>query len=311
MSFVDKFKIPYVDGVEWDKTVGKPMVSRLGLCGNRIPSKSKAYHDKKSYLAEAKFLDTNDIQWYKENIDSTNWMDTICVREKGHLGKCKCEPYLPSGNDKISNGITQKLKDPLTNPGDDPDKGANRSHKRIFPLAFDKETRASWYEYNKSTGFLEQNQNIALRLPMVCTGLMAGLAYIDMYACILNSKGSDQYLDIPESFRNILSIRWEELKKLFEAKKIKIYDQDGFLQDPILWETIQIDWYGNGASDLKGIQFGHVDPIREDKWMTRPGNVLPITRETNLNQSSASLYDVMDRMRRSVQLQNNWENSLK
>jgi len=311
MSFIDKFKIPYTDGVEWDKTIGKPLLESLGLCGKLIPSKSKVYFDKKNYLCEAKFLDDKGMTWLEKNIDSTNWMSTICTREKSHTEKCNCSPYLPPGDDKISSGITQKLTDPLTNPGDDPNKGANRSHKRIFPLAFDKETRSSWYEYNKKTGFLKQNQNIALRLPMVCTGYMAGLAYIDMYACILNSKDSSQYLNIPPVFRQILVKRWEELKKLFEEKKIKIYDQDGFLQDPMLWETIQIDWYGDGASDLKGIQFGHVDPIRDDKWMTRPGNVLPITRETNLNQSSASLYDVMDRMRRSVRLQDNWENSLK
>jgi hypothetical protein len=230
--------------------------------------------------------------------------------EKGHSGSCSAIPYLPNGKDKITNGIIQKLKDSFTNPGDDPNKGANRSHKRNFPLAHDKETRSEWYKWNKETGFKKENQNAVLRLNMVATGYMMGLAFIDIYSCILHSKGSEKYLDVSPKFRQVLDQRWDELKKLYAEKHIKIYNDNDYLQDPILWETIEIDWYGKGGEDLKGIQFGHVEPVSEVRWMTRPGNVLPITRETNLNQSSASLYSVMDRMRLSVRKQDQWESSL-
>ena len=310
MSILNSFKVPFAEASHWDKTVGTFEGGRLGLCCNTVKGKGNVYQHKKDMLLESGFITQDDYEWLTAAIEDNHWMDTICVREAGHKGRCSCNPYLPKGKDKISKGIEQKLKDPLTNPGDDPNKGANRSHKRNFPLAFDKNDRARWYEYNKETGFRKELQNIALRLPMVSSPYMMALAYIDMFACIWYSKDSRQYLEIPKNFEKILDQRWKELKDFYAGKKLKIYNDNDQLQDPILWETIEIDWYGKGHEDLKGIQFGHVDPIREDQWMTRPNNVLPITRETNLNQSSASLYDVMDRMRTSVRLQDAWEESL-
>ena len=310
MSILNSFKVPFEESREWDEKVGTVEIRRLNLCGKLVKSKGNVYQHKKDMLLESGFITNNDYQWLTDNIESDQWMNTYCVKEAGHKGACSCNPYLPKGKDKVSKGIEQKLKDPLTNPGDDPNKGANRSHKRNFPLAFDKNDRARWYEYNKETGFRKELQNIALRLPMVSSPLMMALAYIDMFACIWYSKDSRQYLDVTPEFESILDQRWKELKQFYAGKKLKIYNDNDQLQDPILWETIEIDWYGKGHEDLKGIQFGHVDPIREDMWMTRPNNVLPITRETNLNQSSASLYDVMDRMRTSVRLQDAWEESL-
>jgi hypothetical protein len=310
LSILDNFKIPFAESCEWDKNVGTIEISRLNLCGKTIRSKGNVYQHKKDMLLESGFLSSNDYLWLTENIEEPMWMSTYCVKEAGHTGPCSCNPYLPKGKDKISKGIEQKLKDPLTNPGDDPKKGANRSHKRNFPLAFDKNERARWYEYNKETGFRKELSNIALRLPMVSSPLMMGLAYIDMFACIWHSKDARQHLEVPTEFETILHHRWQELKEFYASKRLRIYNDNDQLQDPILWETIEVDWYGKGHEDLKGIQFGHVDPISEDKWMTRPYNVLPITRETNLNQSSASLYDVMNRMRESVRLQDAWEESL-
>lgn len=309
MSFVEKFKIPYTESVEWDKTVGRPTIERLGLCGKDIESRSSVYDHKFEVQKKSGFM-TDDEGKYIADVVKNGFMNCICVMEKGHHGSCSATPYIPKGKNKIINGIVQKLKDPLTNPGDDPNKGANRSHKRNFPLAHDKETRSEWYKWNKETGFKNENQNAVLRLNMLATGCMMGLAFIDIYACILHSKGSEKYLDISSRFREILEQRWNELKELYAKKHIKIYDDNDYLQDPILWETIEIDWYGKGGEDLKGIQFGHVEPVSEEKWMTRSGNVLPITRETNLNQSSASLYNVMDRMRVSVRKQDHWESTL-
>ena len=309
MSFVEKFKIPYTESLEWDTEVGQPAIKRLGLCGKAIDSRSSVFDHKFKIQMQSGFMSEDEGKYINQVVEN-GFMDCICVKEQGHTGSCSANPYLPQGNDKISKGIDQKLKDPLTNPGDDPNKGANRSHKRNFPLAYDKDTRANWYKWNKETGFAKEHQNAVLRLSMISTGHMMGLAFIDMYSCILHSKGSQEYITINSNFRDILEQRWHELKDLFAKKHIKIYDNDDHLQDPILWETIEIDWYGKGGEDLKGIQFGHVEPISEDKWMTRPGNVLPITRETNLNQSSASLYSVMNRMRESVRKQDQWENSL-
>jgi len=310
MSFVEKFKIPYTESVEWDRTVGRPEMERLGLCGKTVASKSKVHKHKFDRQIASGFM-TEDEGRFIQSIVDAGFMNCVCTKEHGHKGRCSATPYLPKGKDVISKGIRQKLTDPLTNPGDDPNKGANRSHKRNFPLAHDKETRAEWYKWNKENGFKKENQNAVLRLNMVSSSYMMALAFIDMYSYVLHNKDSDPYIkDITPKFRDILKQRWSELKELFAHKHIKIYDDNDCLQDPILWETIQIEWYGKGGEDLKGIQFGHVEPVSEEFYATRPGNVLPITRETNLNQSSASLYSVMDRMRESVRKQDIWEKSI-
>lgn len=306
MSFVEKFKIPYAESLDWENQIGQFEITRLNLCGNVITKKSSVFEHKFKIQLKSGFMSDIEGQFIRDVVDM-GFMDCICVKEKGHTGPCSAIPYLPKGKDKISKGIEQKLKDSLTNPGDDPKKGANRSHSRNFPLAHDKETRPLWYEYNKKTNFLKENENAVLRLSMVSSKYMMALAFIDIFACIYHSKGAKGYLDINPNFEKILKTRWEELKDLYATKKIKIYDDNDCLQDPILHQTIEIDWYGKGGEDLKGIQFGHVDPVSEEKFQTRPGNVLPLTRETNLNQSSASLYDVMNRMREAVRKQDAWE----
>jgi len=302
--------VPYNNSVEWDRTIGKPEIKRLGLCGEIITCKSKVYEHKLTNQITSGFMSKDEGHFIQSIVDD-GFMNCVCTKEYAHKGKCSAKPYLPKGKDSVSTGITQKLTDPLTNPGDDPKKGANRSHKRNFPIAHDKETRAEWYKWNKENGFKKENMNAVLRLNMVSSSYMMALAFIDMYSLVSHTKDSEHYINnFTSEFGDILKQRWTELKELYAHKKIRIYDDNDYLQDPILWETIQIEWYGKGGEDLKGIQFGHVEPVSEEYWATRPGNVLPITRETNLNQSSASLYTVMDRMRTSVRKQNSWEEQL-
>ena len=61
--------------------------------------------------------------------------------------------------------------------------------------------------------------------------------------------------------------------------------------------TIEPEWYriqdiSDDKGDLRQVQFGHVDPIRSDKYQTRGGNILPLTRSGNLLQSNSHVKDV-------------------
>ena len=56
------------------------------------------------------------------------------------------------------------------------------------------------------------------------------------------------------------------------------------------------DRYLNRDDDYQ-VQFGHVVPVKSDKYMTRGGNLLPITRGGNLMQSNRSIKGTYDWLR--------------
>jgi hypothetical protein len=132
---------------------------------------------------------------------------------------------------------------------------------------------------------------------------MMALAYLDMYAMIMRVPLAEAYLEPTAAFKKILDQRWQELKTFYQSKELIIYTEDDCLQDPIQHSAIKLEQFGQGHTDLMGIQFGHVEPISEEKWMTRPFNVLPLTRKTNLIQSNDSLYNVLNDMARCVKNQ--------
>ena len=98
---------------------------------------------------------------------------------------------------------------------------------------------------------------------------------------------------LPEDIEEKLILRSPEIVKEFEEQNIYIVDKDGYLCDPVLGLTIEKKWYNiDDKRDPNQIQFGHVNPLQSDKYMTRGGNVLPITRRGNLIQSDTPLSKV-------------------
>jgi hypothetical protein len=148
-----------------------------------------------------------------------------------------------------------------------------------------------------------RNRNLGIRLAMGSTRYMMALAYLDMYAMIMRVPLAEAHLEPTAAFKKILDQRWQELKTFYQSKELIIYTEDDCLQDPIQHSAIKLEQFGQGHTDLMGIQFGHVEPISEEKWMTRPFNVLPLTRKTNLIQSNDSLYNVLNDMARYVKNQ--------
>ncbi len=291
-SFIEKFKIPYNESVEWDRTVGRPEVERLGLCGKIIPSRGTEHIRRKQSLRNLGYL-TEEGSTYLDKVREDGFQDCICMKEKGHDGPCAKTPYKPKGVDKITKGIIQKITDPHNNPGGDPNCLQNRGGSRNGDIQLDSVNEKLIRKTNKEIGVKPENCNLGIRLAMGASKYMMALAYLDMMACIYNVKDAKSLFNFPSAFEKIVQQRWKELKDYYNEKRLPIFDSNDNFQDPILGITIDIDWFGKGHEDLMGIQFGHVDPINEDKWMTRPFNVLPITRKTNLIQSNDSLFNVM------------------
>lgn len=294
-SFVNAFKIPYIESLDWDKNTGKQEIGRLGICGKNIESRGTEHIRRKQSLINLGFLTAADSAELEE-IHQSGFQDGICMKEAGHSGPCSKTPYKIKGKDKISKGILQKITDPFNNPGGDPNPLQNRGGSRNGLIQLSNEYEKLIRQKNKHIGIKAENCNLGIRLSMGASKYMMGLAYLDMMACVYNVKGAKELFDFSIDFKKIVEQRWEDLKKYYDLHQLPIFDKEGYLQDPILGITIQLDWFGKGHEDLMGIQFGHVDPISEEKWMTRPFNVLPLTRKTNLIQSNDSLYNVMINM---------------
>jgi hypothetical protein len=301
-SFVEKFKIPLTEGQDWDRTVGAPEVERLGLCGKNIESRGEAFERRTESLKKLNFLNDEDGT-YLGQVYSSGFCNTICLKEKNHVGKCQSTPYKSNTANEIGRGINQKITDPFSNPGGDPNPLQNRGGSRNGLIQLDNNTEKSIRQKNKDIGILKENTNLGIRLAMGSTRYMMALAYLDMYAMIMRVPLAEAYLEPTAAFKKILDQRWQELKTFYQSKELIIYTEDDCLQDPIQHSAIKLEQFGQGHTDLMGIQFGHVEPISEEKWMTRPFNVLPLTRKTNLIQSNDSLYNVLNDMARCVKNQ--------
>ena len=318
-SFVEKFKIPYNESVEWDRTVGKPEIERLGLCGNTNTTKKSKVKGTNKFTWQARLdkleesgqLSTSDRDFLEE-LESKGFQDKVCILPKGHKGKCSHKPYLPkvtkeirakkgekkSALQKIIEGLVYKICDPENNPGGDPLPLQNRGGSRNNLTMIDKETEKTIRALAKKKRKTKYYKNLAIRLSMGASNTMISLAILDMLALVYHVKGAKEIFEtqseITPEYVNILKQRWKELKNsnLFADRPLVIFDENDNLQSPISNKTIELEQFGKGHTDLQGIQFGHIQPISEDKWMTRPSNVMPLPRHCNLKQSNSSLNDV-------------------
>jgi hypothetical protein len=316
MSFVEKFQIPYNLGEQWTEQIGRPMLLRLGCCCNEINTNKKTnkktgkktWEERLDKTQELPGECTPDGRKYLEEVEASGFQNKVCIKEKGHKGKCSHQPYLPKAykfgkipkedRDPLKvavNGIIAKIKDPENNPGGDPCPLQNRGGARNNITMFDKDTekriRATAKKRKKEKYFT----NLAIRLSMGANRFQIATATIDMMAIIYHSRGcAEHFSPMPEQFKNILNTRWGELKQenLNQENPLIISDKDDYFQDPINHRTIDILDYGKGHTDLNGIQFGHKDPIDEKEWKTHGGNVLPLPRGSNLKQSNGRLEDL-------------------
>ena len=310
-SFVEKFKIPYNDGITYDRDIGGPELQRLGCCCKEISSGRKnQYKTRMKKLIESKELSQEDSDWLIK-IEQEGFQNSICVKEKNHKGKCSSKPYLPKVKAKKNSkapvdwavgGIVQKITDPINNPGGNPCPLQNRGGSRNNLTMLDKETEKRLRQYAKDKRKEKYYVNLGIRLSMGATKYMIATSVIDMFTMIYFSKDVKNIFEIPKKFEDILSQRWEELKKIHLNDSLIIFDRNNNLQDPVDHRTINLEDYGVGHTDLNGIQFGHIKPISESKWMTRGTNVMPLPRGSNLKQSNSDLKDVpINQLRHAIE----------
>jgi hypothetical protein len=319
MSFIAKFKIPYQESLDWDRTVGQSEIERLGLCGQFISTKKskvkgtdkftwQVRFDKLEQSGKLNFLE----RAFLEELEKDRFQDKVCILLKDHKGKCSNKPYLPkvpkhmrakkseekSRIQKIIEGLFAKICDPENNPGGDPLPYQNRGGSRNNLTMVDKDTAKEIRALAKKSKKEKYFTNLAIRLSMGASSTMISLGILDMLVCSYHVKDAKEifskYSNITPEYIKILEQRWKELKdiNLKAARPLVIFDKHNNLQSPINNKTIELEQFGKGHTDLTGIQFGHIQPVSELKWMTRPGNIIPLPRHCNLKQSNSSLNDV-------------------
>jgi len=231
-----------------------------------------ALNETKEYMSD------EDVASYR-NFYKT-YSSPVCVLPKGHSGKCCC-----SYGKFFTAKFAKKIKDCDTTPGDDDILFKNRA-SRIFPIQVNKNhytvlnAKHTW----KAKGI---KMKAAIPVEFGGTNFTIATAHFDFAAILLLQKGIEHKL--PEDVEFMLLERAQDIIDEFRAQDIDIVDKNGQLCCPVLGCTIEPDWYETDDKNPNQIQFGHVQPIRSDKYMTRGGNVVPITRNGNLMQSDKSI----------------------
>ena len=123
------------------------------------------------------------------------------------------------------------------------------------------------------------------------TNFTIATAHFDFAAVLMLQKGIRH--NLPKDIEDSLVARSKEIVEELAEQKIYIIGKEGYLCDPVLGLTLEPEWYRiDDKRDPNQIQFGHIYPLRPDKYMTRGLNVLPITRRGNLIQSDTPLSEV-------------------
>lgn len=236
------------------------------------------------------YITSGDKEFYLEFFEK--YSQPLCVLPKGHSGPCVCT-YSKFFSKKFAN----KIKDCDTTPGNDDILFMNRA-RRTFPIQVTKRN------YTALNAKYRWKGNVRLRaanpVENAGTNFTVATAHYDFAAILMLQKGIEHTL--PDEVKNVLLDRAQAIIEELSKQGVHIVDGEGVLCDPVLGCTIQPEWYETeGGSDPNQIQFGHINPLRSDKYMTRGMNVVPITRRGNLIQSDTPLSEVHEFIKHAYQ----------
>jgi len=275
MNFVtEELKLAVTEAEEFSKSsIYKELVclktTKGGVGENTF---EKALSNAREYMSDS------DILFYRNFYN--NYSAPKCVLPKGHSGSCSC-----SYNKFFADKFAKKIRDCDTTPGADDILYKNRA-RRIFPLQVNKKQYTVLNDLHK---WKKSGIKMKAGIPTEFggTNFTIATAHFDFAAILMLQKGVEHKL--PEDIEYKLLERAQDIVEEFRSQDIDIVDEAGQLCCPVLGCTIEPDWYETDDKNPNQVQFGHVEPIRADKYMTRGGNVVPITRNGNLMQSDKSI----------------------
>jgi len=243
---------------------------------------------------------TKEDDQYFEDFHRTDCRMRCCL-PKGHPGPCQgtLEKYY---KDKIAN----KVKDAHQAPGGD-DVVENNRARNYYPYQLPK----SLINYLRDEFDMKKNKlkyRSAIPLKRATSGYGSATVSYDL-AALLTLTNFDPYKYGRDKFSTYVIDAYKEHAKYLILKYLEeghlIVDQDGFLADPISYQTIQEEWFGpddqsSAYAKQHAIQFSHVHPISETEYGTIGGNLLFMPKISNATQADVSLTEYYELKEREV-----------
>ncbi|MBP8016954.1 hypothetical protein KAZ01_03005 [Candidatus Gracilibacteria bacterium] len=220
-----------------------------------------------------------------------NISHSVCCLPKNHKGKCKS-----SYQTFFSPNFANKVKDCYMSPGDDDIIFKNRT-RRNFPIQISNTQEASL----KKEFDLKRTSKLKAAIPIkhAATPFLIATTEIDFASMLIQV---DKNNTVPEDIKNPLQKNFERLTKDFEnyinpktGEKDPIYiiNKEGKLCCPVMGNELLPEYFTiDDTKNDNQIQFGHCESLLNNKYMTRGGNIIVITRRGNLIQSNDSLCNV-------------------
>jgi len=227
-----------------------------------------------------------------------------CTLPKGHSGPCSC---------KLAGFFTKsfqlKIRDCHMAP---PGNGTNitilanrhfRNEGGQIDRAIAREIVEVHYPFLKDLPTKEKNgeKKVGAFVPIEngSTGFMIATATFDLVALMTRQEGIEYKKDFTSDVHKKYEEHAEYLINHYKTvHNMTIVDSSGYLCDPWSLERIKANQYNTKSSDdFAQVQFGHVFPISDERYMTRGLNILPLTRETNAAQNKRSFPEFVQRQK--------------
>jgi len=228
-------------------------------------------------------LSESDIKFYTEFYNKHS-KKSLCCLPKGHKGRCYA-----GYNGVFAEQFAKKIHDCSQAPGNSDILFKNRC-KRTYPVQVSKKQYTVINSHHK----LKANKadlKAAIPVENGGTSFTIATAIYDFTSLMMLQKGIQHTLSDDVVYK--LLDRAQDVVSHLQDEGVNILDENGHLCDPVLGCTLEPEWYtiDDDRSPYQ-IQFGHVNPLRADKYMTRGKNVIPLTRRANLIQSDTPLSQV-------------------
>jgi len=201
----------------------------------------------------------------------------LCVLPKGHPGKCCKNPHMKMFT---SGGLSNKFDTGIySTPGNDGIIFKNR-HDRLFPIAIPD---------NVERKIRDSNTKLSCAIPLkdASCPLMLASAYIDYLVFVVNVrdistiKAEHSYWDM---YADVLKIHTETLKKYFEEKNRRQFNDEGFtVCSATGYEFKVTDFIRDSrvANQETDTQLGHCLSRKDTRYTIRGFNISLMTREGN------------------------------
>jgi len=278
------------DAESWENGEGSYFKQVLKICCKQNSTKVFSDDVWKHRIEKYKKLGAtdDDIQWNTDYANKHSYH--VCIRPDGHFGKCK---FSPADFTKTKTPFRSKLNDALANPGANKYPFTNRGGAIPMAPILDKNRLQELYPtVYRGDNFYKKNNldNVGIREQRAATGYQSATCLVDMLAMTTRLKGASEWLKFDPNENKMFNKHVEYLIKYYkDMYNVSIVNKDGFLCGPILPDSISelsIEQFGKGQEDDEdenqlSIQFTHVHPVTNNKFMTRGFNLWFATKKEN------------------------------